>query len=294
MCGRDMTMPGDGLVWSDGKSLLGPELTAAVLNGTVPQFRLDDMVLRIVAAWYQLGQDDPLFPKSPTFSSWFRDRMGPKYFGASNDNTMILANNHTDPRGGPEEHAKLAREIAAEGIVMLKNTNLTLPLSGGYGSQPRKTPFREIAIFGSDAGHSPLGPNGCADRGCNIGTLAQGWGSGSVEYPYLISPLEAIQARAIQDGSTVSFVLEDGATQRVNDTASQAGKWGVDEAVCLVFVSSDSGENYIHNEGHDGARKDLELWHKGDEMILAVAERCENTVVVVHTVGPVLVEVNHP
>ncbi|KAI5807721.1 family 3 glycoside hydrolase [Peziza echinospora] len=293
LAGMDMTMPGDGLVWSDGRSLLGSELTKAVVNGSVPISRLDDMVLRIVASWYQLGQDSPTFPKKPTFSSWFRDRIGPQYFGTSNDNTMVLSNNFTDPRG---EHSKLAREIAAEGIVMLKNTNLTLPLSGGGGGQFRKEPFREIAVFGTDAGHSNFGPNGCADRGCNMGTLAQGWGSGSVEFPYLISPLEAIQARALEDGSTVSFVLEDGATQRVNATADAAGKRGVDGSVCLVFVSSDSGEGYIHSEGHDGDRKDLGLWHSGDEMILAVAERCLNTVVVVHTVGPIIMEkwVDHP
>jgi len=42
-------MPGDGLLWADGNSLLGPQLTRAVLNGSVPIDRLDDMVLRIVA-----------------------------------------------------------------------------------------------------------------------------------------------------------------------------------------------------------------------------------------------------
>lgn len=42
-------MPGDGLTWSNGQSLLGSQLTVAVLNGSVPIERLDDMVLRIVA-----------------------------------------------------------------------------------------------------------------------------------------------------------------------------------------------------------------------------------------------------
>jgi hypothetical protein len=56
-------MPGDGLDWANGISLLGPNLTLAVLNGSVPIERLDDMVLRIVATyvlaslllyWYKL------------------------------------------------------------------------------------------------------------------------------------------------------------------------------------------------------------------------------------------------
>lgn len=58
LAGLDMTMPGDGLVWEDGNSLWGPELSKAVLNGSVPVDRLNDMVTRIVATWYQLGQDD--------------------------------------------------------------------------------------------------------------------------------------------------------------------------------------------------------------------------------------------
>lgn len=44
-------MPGDGLLWADGISLLGPNLTTAVVNGSVPIDRLDDMVLRIVARY---------------------------------------------------------------------------------------------------------------------------------------------------------------------------------------------------------------------------------------------------
>lgn len=58
LAGLDMSMPGDGLKWTDGKSLWGSELTKSVLNGSLPLTRLDDMVTRVVATWYQLGQDD--------------------------------------------------------------------------------------------------------------------------------------------------------------------------------------------------------------------------------------------
>ena len=39
--------------------------------------------------------------------------------------------------------------------------------------------IKNLAILGSDAGPNPDGPNGCSDRGCDQGTLALGWGSGS-------------------------------------------------------------------------------------------------------------------
>ena len=86
IAGMDMTMPGDGLSWADGLSLLGANLTSMVVNGTVPASRLDDMALRIVASWYKLGQDSPKFlpkQKKPLFSSWFRDEIGPLYLRSS-------------------------------------------------------------------------------------------------------------------------------------------------------------------------------------------------------------------
>ena len=55
LAGLDMTMPGD-TVDDSGISYWGANLTIAVLNGTVPQFRLDDMATRIIAAWYYVGR----------------------------------------------------------------------------------------------------------------------------------------------------------------------------------------------------------------------------------------------
>lgn len=81
IAGLDMTMPGDGARFSDGLSYWGPELTRSVMNGSVPLVRLNDMVTRIVAAWYQLGQDDPakFNNTGPNFSSWTDARWAPRY-----------------------------------------------------------------------------------------------------------------------------------------------------------------------------------------------------------------------
>ena len=295
-----MTMPGDGLLWADGTSLLGGNLTQSILNTTIPLSRLNDMVLRIVASWYQLSQDSPTFlppQQKPLFSSWFRTAFGLTYPGSGDSTAGISEQNFfTDPRGPDSgiEHSRIARSIAAEAIVLLKNTNNTLPMASNWPGRFRPA-YKEIAIFGSDAGQFVNGPNGCADRACNNGTLGQGWGSGSAEYAYLVSPLEAIQHRAVQDGSTVTFILEDDVTGRVNYTASFVGNRG-NNGICLVFVSADSGEGYISVGDNLGDRADLNLWHGGDELILAVAHRCPNTVVVIHSVGPVLMEkwADHP
>jgi len=49
LAGLDQTMDGD-VGFDSGTSYFGPNLTIAGLNGTVPQWRLDDMVVRIMAA----------------------------------------------------------------------------------------------------------------------------------------------------------------------------------------------------------------------------------------------------
>lgn len=138
-------------------------MTIAVLNGTVPQWRLDDMAVRIVASWYYVGRENNQVANSPTFSSWSQDTYGYQHAYASEGYTLI--NEHLDVQAN---HADLIRKVAADGTVLLKN-NGALPLSGKE---------KLTAVFGSDAGEAMYGPNGCSDRGCDNGTLAMGWGSG--------------------------------------------------------------------------------------------------------------------
>jgi beta-glucosidase len=74
------------------------------------------------------------------------------------------------------DHATVARAVARDSIILLKNKGKTLPLG-----RPES-----LAIIGSDAIVNPGGPNACSDRSCNNGTLAMGWGSGTAEFP--VSP----------------------------------------------------------------------------------------------------------
>jgi len=50
LAGLDMAMPNAGIHW-------GGNLTLAVTNGSVPEYRIDDMATRIIAPWYQMNQD---------------------------------------------------------------------------------------------------------------------------------------------------------------------------------------------------------------------------------------------
>ncbi|KZT24974.1 glycoside hydrolase family 3 protein [Neolentinus lepideus HHB14362 ss-1] len=258
--GLDMTMPGD-IAFGSNTSYFGYNLTQFVLNGTIQESRLDDMATRIVAAWYLLGQDAPTFP-NVSFNAFYP--LDP----TQNENIDVMADHYT-----------VVHDIGAASTILLKNVNNTLPLKG----------VRSIAMIGSDAGPDLRGPNGYTDRGGDDGVLAMGWGSGTDNFPWLISPLEAIQARARQDHTLVSWFLDDFDYAGVA-TAVQG------QEMAIVFVNSDSGEGYITVDGNEGDRKNLTAWHGGDELILTVAANNNNTVVVVHSVGPLIIEpwVDHP
>ncbi|KAI1635549.1 glycoside hydrolase family 3 protein [Biscogniauxia mediterranea] len=289
LAGLDMTMPGDGLFWQDGKSLWGPELTTSILNGSVPVDRLDDMVTRIVAAWYQMGQDDEskFDRKGPNFSSWTNDENGVFAPGSPSPQDVTKVNSFINVMGN---HSSLARQIAAEGTVLLKNDGM-LPLSrnGSTSSssvRQRDSPV-QIAIFGEDAGPGS-GPNSCPDRGCNQGTLASGWGSGSVEFPYLITPVEALGKAWDNEQVNVSAYL-------VNDPPFKKQPEILNDAqICVVFANADSGEGYKSWEDVSGDRPNLSLQKGSDDLIVNVAEGCHggdgDVLVVIHTVGPVVME----
>ena len=283
LAGLDMTMPGDGLYWADAKSLWGEQLSLAVLNGSVPTERLDDMVTRVVAAWYQLGQDK-WDNTGPNFSSW-TDKETDLIYHSSGEGVRGVVNKFVDVQGsGDEAHGRLVKEIAAEGTILVKNVDGILPLSRDGSPKSSSGTRLKVGIFGEDAG-SGLGRNECPDRGCNQGTLASGWGSGAVDFPYLITPAQALKAEF--DEKTVKI------TEHLSNSLPSAGMIA-DQDLCLVFVNSDSGEGYIKWSNVAGDRPNLDIQKDGDALVAAVAKNCGsgqgNTIVVVHSVGPTILE----
>lgn len=256
-------MPGD-TAFDSGVSFWGANLTVAVLNGTMPLYRLDDMAMRIVATLFKVGIE--LDKPEPNFSSWTRETYQNRHFYAEQGWNQV--NQHVDVRG---DHANIIREIAAKGTVLLKN-NGVLPLE--------KPKF--LAVIGEDAGPNLYGPNGCSDHGCDNGTLAMGWGSGTADYPYLVTPDAALQFQALSDGSRYESILDNYAWSQIKALVSQAG------ATAIVFANADSGEGYISVDGNEGDRKNLTLWNAGDELIKNVSSINNNTIVVIHSVGPTL------
>jgi beta-glucosidase len=150
LAGLDMTMPGSDFNSPPGSIFWGANLQKAIDAGSVPQARLDNMVTRILAAWYLLEQDEG-YPEV-AFNSW------------NGGNASI------DVR---EDHGSVARVVARDSVILLKNEGKVLPI----------TRPKSLAIIGSDAIVNPNGPNACSDRSCDNGTLAMGWGSGTAQFP---------------------------------------------------------------------------------------------------------------
>lgn len=264
LAGLDMTMPGD-VTFDSGTSYWGSNLTVAVLNGTVPAWRIDDMAIRIMAAYYYVGRDTNAVPIN--FDSWTLDTYGYEHFIVGEGYSLI--NEHVDVRA---EHGNLIRQIGAASTVLLKNTNNALPLTGKE---------KLTAVFGNDAGDNPDGPNGCPDRGCDNGTLGMAWGSGTANFPYLVTPETAIQNEVLNSMGAFESITDNFATTQIQVLAGRA-------SVAIVFVNADSGEGYINVDDNIGDRKNLTLWQGGDTLVQNVSALCNNTIVVLHTVGPVL------
>ncbi|KAJ5670563.1 uncharacterized protein N7477_005926 [Penicillium maclennaniae] len=286
LSGLDMSMPGDGLRWADGDPLWGSHLTRAALNTSVPMNRINDMVTRIVAAWFHFRQDHwhrppPEGDGGPNFSSWTTERIGSLHSGSPDDLSKEVVNHFVDAQGtGARAHSLVARKVAAEGTVLLKNIDNTLPFDRNVSIPGRR--YR-VGVYGEDAGPGQ-GPNVCPDHGCNQGTLAEGWGSGAVDFPYLISPWDALQTAWNPETVDIRGYL----------TNAVAVKDVKEQDLCVVFANSDGGEGFIRNAGVNGDRNDLFLQRNGVALIERVARHCGSghgkTVVVVHSIGPVVLD----
>jgi beta-glucosidase len=143
--GLDMEMP--------DSNYYGSALTTAVSNGQVSQATIDDHVRRILTSMFQAGLFD-------------------------HAQTGTMASTVTSAA-----HTALARQVATDGSVLLKNTGSILPV-------PATT--KSIAVVGTGGGASPM---------------YQGGGSASVNSSGSVSPYQGIQTRA---GSGISVTYNPG------------------------------------------------------------------------------------
>lgn len=264
LAGMDMVMPSSDL-WGD-------ELVKAVKNGSIPESRLTDMATRVVASWYQMKQNDG-FPEPG--------------IGIAPD----LTKPHRIVDARNISSRKVLLDGAIEGHVLLKNVRNALPLNKpkmlsifGYSARsPDQWNYKsnggvgawtfggESAYLGRDtnagfsgvvdADFSQIAPNG---------TLFSGGGSGAVTPASASAPYDALMQRAYDDGTALMWDFYNSDPDVVSTSDA-----------CLVIV------NAFASEGFDrpGIRDDFT-----DGLILSVANKCNNTIVIFHNAGTRLVE----
>jgi beta-glucosidase len=136
--GLDMDMPG-----GPGDGYFDAPLAGAVRSRQVSTARLDGMVRRILTEEFRFGLFDRPNTGSPSATV-------------------------TNP-----QHAAVARNVAEEGTVLLKNAGGALPLNGNQA--------HSIAVIGDDAGPD---------------AISGGGGSAHVRPPSLVTPYQGISNRA--------------------------------------------------------------------------------------------------
>ncbi|CAG7924832.1 unnamed protein product [Penicillium olsonii] len=260
--GEDMDMPGTDqlspVYWHES-------LVKAVKNGSVPSTRLDDMCRRVMTPYFHLKQDKN-FPGVDSNAKDFN-----KLLFSSPDqykyNFTFGSEPNVDVR---KNHGQAIREAGAAGIVLLKNTNNTLPL---------KNP-QHIGIFGNDAGDLTNGMSYFTFNGIlnnyEYGVLATGGGSGSGLFTYIVSPLEAIKQKANFKANLVQYVLNNSAIIE-QDSPYLSSLQPSPPDVCLVFLKSWATESMDRETLHTD-------WN-GDKVVDRIASICPNTVVVTHSSG---------
>jgi beta-glucosidase len=193
-------------------------------------------------------------------------------------------------------------QSAVEGHVLVKNSNNTLPLR----APTVLSLFGYDAVGGKNSSSDPLFDYGTAntqhyknglpftilDQLLGLaglgdparpppqvaldGTMLTGGGSGAITPASSISPYDAFLEQAKQDNTTLHA-----------DFMSQTPSVEAPLNPCIVFINAQSVEAWDRSE--------LQNVYS-DDLVVHVADRCQNTIVVIHNAGIRLVDswIDHP
>jgi beta-glucosidase len=273
IAGLDMNMPGGGILEMYGNSFFGSSLTASVLNGTVSEERLDDMVIRILASYYLVGRDQVRsIVGGPNYSANTYSTYG--YVYPAVEENYQLINKHINSRNAFTE--QVALNVGLEAAALVKNTG-SLPVNLNSG-------IKKIGVVGVLARPPSTGANKDIDMFYQPppdGAFPFGGGSGQDTPSNFISPLEAINKRATDHYIALDYYVDQNTDDLFED----------------VVINSDV--NFIFggqwdSEGID--RTNYTLSNNSTAQILAAAQLNNNNVVIITSTGQVDVEqwIDHP
>ncbi|TNY17462.1 glycoside hydrolase superfamily [Rhodotorula diobovata] len=235
----------------------GALLAAEIENGTLPADIADDKIIRMLTPYYALNQSS--LPDV--------------------DYNRYVAN---------EWSTEIARKVAEESMTLLKNVRSTNDTRGLPLNKPR-----DLLLVGSSAAPAPYGYLSnlhdityYAPGNDYHGWVPDGFGAAGSPLPYAIDPLNAFVARGQKEDRPVAvdyFAQDDPSAGWVftalGENVSYLDTKLSYASTAVVFVSA------VAMEAFD--RTSLDVQYDGDRLIKHVADRHNDTIVVVTAPGPV-------
>merc|ERR1740138_2012114 len=222
--GLDQEMPGSGDVFFTPEGLASQDSQ-----------RVDDAVHRVLSAIYRLKLETSTPCSPPDCEEWFRKNVT------------------------SEAHASLARSLATESIVLLKNDLDVLPISTSH--------VGKIAVLGAASVADAYDPNGGGQNGGGdwaTGDYYSGGGSGHMVAGRLTTPLQGISSRAVAADIEVASAPTD---------EIDAGLQAADGADLIIVVAATTS-------GESRDRENLALDGDVGDLIDAVSAKSGKRVVV--------------
>jgi len=163
------------------------------------------------------------------------------------------------------EHSDAARQIAEQGIVLLKNDKQLLPIAVGK--------YKKIAVIGENATRS----------------LTIGGGSSSLKVAYEVSPLQGLIKKYGADHIIYAKGYASGKSDYGREAASKLNADSLLSAAVAIAKDADivlfvGGLNKNHNQDCEGGdRKSLDLPFGQDKLIAALLKVNKNVVVILNS-----------
>lgn len=280
-------------------------LEAGIANGSFSEARLDDMVVRNTIGYFYAGLDDGKQPETAATTE-YRDVRADhakliRKVGA--DSLALLKNNNAAGAGLPLNRPRTISIFGAHAGPAMAGPNFAFSVqgtesdvyqghlasavgSGGLSNSYLATPFQALSLRAaqdgsmfrwimndtySDSSSSSSMGSGAPSMSDNSTSTSGGMPDGGSSAGNASMPSGAGAGGAAGGGMNLG-ALGTGTT-----VTPSIANYASDSEVCIVFINSWSGEGADRSKLYDQDQ---------DNLIKTVAENCNNTIVVINTSGP--------
>jgi beta-glucosidase len=286
-------------------------LEAGIANGSFSEARLDDMTVRNTIGYFYAGLDDGKQPEVAATTE-YRDVRADhakliRKIGA--DSLALLKNNNTAGAGLPLDRPRTISIFGAHAGPSMAGPNFAFSVvgtdsdvyqghlasavgSGGLSNSYLATPFQALSLRAAQDGSmfrwimndtytessssSSFGGSSMGGMGDMAGNSTESQGGPPDAASSSANASMSAYASGAAAGGGGAGVMGSGTT-----VSPSIANYAADSEVCLVFLNSWSGEGADRSELYNQDQ---------DNLVKSVAENCNNTIVVINTSGPRLLD----